>query len=110
MRRFSASELNQHLTQCEAQGREHPLLLDVREPWEFEKCQLKGSILIPMRQIPDALDDLDPNKEIVVICHHGIRSRQVAYYLEQQGFDKLINLEGGVESWAREVDPKMDRY
>lgn len=110
MRRFSASDLKQHLDQCQTQSIELPLLLDVREPWEFEKCQLDGSILIPMRQIPSAVEDLDPEKEIVVICHHGIRSRQVAYYLEQQGFDNLINLEGGVEAWAQDVDPTMERY
>jgi rhodanese-related sulfurtransferase len=106
MRRFSASDLKAHLEQCD----EQPLLLDVREPWEFEKCHLAGSMLVPMRQIPYALEELDQNQEIVVICHHGIRSRQVAYYLEQQGFDKVINLEGGVEAWAQDIDPTMKRY
>lgn len=106
MRRFSASDLKAHLEQCA----EQPLLLDVREPWEFEKCHLAGSLLVPMRQIPYALEELDQNQEIVVICHHGIRSRQVAYYLEQNGFDKVINLEGGVEAWAQDVDPTMKRY
>lgn len=106
MRRFSVTELQAYLNQYI----EQPLLLDVREPWEYEKCRLGGSILIPMQQIPTALDNLDPNKETVVICHHGIRSRQVAYYLEQQGFDNVINLEGGVEAWALDVDPTMERY
>lgn len=108
MRRFSASDLRAHLEQVS----EQPLLLDVREPWEFEKCHLAGSMLVPMRQVPHALEELelDQNQEIVVICHHGIRSRQVAYYLEQHGFDKVINLEGGVEAWAQDVDPTMKRY
>ncbi len=87
-----------------------PFLLDVREPWEFEKCHLAGSELVPMRQIPMAAEDLDPEKETVVICHHGIRSRQVAFYLEQQGFKNVINLEGGVEAWAQDVDPTMNQY
>ncbi|MGD8925795.1 MAG: rhodanese-like domain-containing protein [Thioalkalispiraceae bacterium] len=106
MRRFSALDLKSYLEQCE----QPPLLLDVREPWEYEKCHLAGSMLIPMREIPDSLAELDQQNEIVVICHHGIRSRQVAYYLEHEGFDKVINLEGGVEAWAQDVDPTMQRY
>lgn len=88
------------------------MLLDVREPWEFDRCHIAGSELIPMQQIPTAVEQarLDPAREIVVICHHGIRSRQVAYYLEHFGFTKLINLEGGVEAWAQDVDPTMERY
>lgn len=108
MRRFTPKDLQAYL----AEQPEPPLLLDVRELWEFETCRLEGSQLIPMRQVPDAVqaEELDPNQEIVVICHHGIRSRQVAYYLEHQGFDKVINLEGGVEAWANEIDPTMPRY
>lgn len=88
------------------------MLLDVREPWEFDRCHIAGSELIPMQQVPHAVEQeqLDPNREIVVICHHGIRSRQVAYYLEHLGFTNLINLEGGVEAWAQDVDPTMERY
>jgi rhodanese-related sulfurtransferase len=106
MRRFSALDLKSYLEQCE----QPPMLLDVREPWEFERCHLDGSVLIPMREIPASLEALDQENEIVVICHHGIRSRQVAYYLEHEGFDKVINLEGGVEAWAQDVDPTMQRY
>jgi rhodanese-related sulfurtransferase len=108
MRRFTPVELQAYL----AQNAKPPLLLDVREPWEYHICQLSGSQLIPMREIPQAVEDgdLDPAQEIVAICHHGIRSRQVAYYLEQQGFDKVINLEGGVEAWANEIDPAMPHY
>ncbi len=106
MRRFSARDLKHYLGRCH----KPPLLLDVREPWEYDKCHLDDSVLIPMRQIPDALDDLAQEKEIVVICHHGIRSRQVAYYLEQNGIENVINLEGGVEAWARDVDQTMQRY
>ena len=106
MRRFSAKELSEYLQDCESS----PFLLDVREPWEFEKCHLAGSELVPMRQIPMAAENLDPEKETVVICHHGIRSRQVAFYLEQHGFKNVINLEGGVEAWAQDVDPTMNQY
>ena len=106
MRRFNATELKAYLDQSTTP----PLLLDVREPWEFERCHIEGSQLIPMRQIPEAAATLDPAQEIVVICHHGIRSRQVAYYLECEGFSNLINLEGGVEAWAQDVDHTMNRY
>jgi len=106
MRRFSASELNRHLQNSS----QPPLLLDVREPWEFDYCHIPGSQLVPMRQVPEIIEDLDPEQEIVLICHHGIRSRQIGIYLETQGFSNVINLEGGVEDWAQQVDPKMKRY
>ena len=106
MRRFSALELHQHLGSRDNE----PLLLDVREQWEFDYCQIDGSVLIPMGQIEYHVDDLDKEQETVVICHHGIRSRHVCYYLEQIGFENVINLEGGVEAWANDVDPKMKRY
>jgi rhodanese-related sulfurtransferase len=87
-----------------------PLLLDVREPWEFDICRLDGSQLLPMGQIHLQLQQLDPGRETVVICHHGIRSRQVAMFLERQGFSNVINLAGGLDAWAREVDLGMATY
>ncbi len=106
MREFSATELHGYLESTSAK----PVLLDVREPWEFDKARIDGSTLIPMRSIPVHLEDFDPEQEIVVICHHGIRSRMVALYLENHGFANVINLTGGVEAWAREVDPHMTTY
>ena len=106
MRHFSPLELQEYLNTAA----ETPLLLDVREPWEFQYCHIDNSKLIPMGEILNVIDELDPEQETVVICHHGIRSRQVAYYLEQQGFSRVINLEGGVERWAQQVDPAMKRY
>lgn len=87
-----------------------PLLLDVREPSEFEYCHIENSVLIPMGDIVHQHTELDVEQEIVVICHHGIRSRQVAFYLEQQNFSKVLNLTGGVEAWAESVEPTMSRY
>ncbi len=87
-----------------------PQLIDVREPWEFDICAIDNSILIPMGQIPAKIDTLDPAQEIVVICHHGIRSAQVCRYLEHQGFDQMINLAGGVDAWAKDVDIDMAVY
>jgi rhodanese-related sulfurtransferase len=89
---------------------ERPLLLDVREPWELAICRIEGSQSIPMQQIPQALAELERERPIVCICHHGIRSFQVARFLEFQGFGRVINLDGGVAAWAREVDPGMATY
>lgn len=106
MREMQAREVKALLDQRESEL----LLLDVREPWEYDTCHIAGSQLVPMREIPAVAGELDPEREIVVICHHGIRSRQVCYYLAQQGFTRLINLAGGVAAWADQVDPTMPRY
>jgi rhodanese-related sulfurtransferase len=106
MRRLSVTEIKTHLEQAAQQ----PLLLDVREPWEFDICQLDNARLIPMRSIPDALADLDQERETIVICHHGIRSRQVAMFLEHQGFSNVINMEGGMAAWASYIDRDMPTY
>lgn len=106
MREYSAKELQAYL---EAAA-EQPLLLDVREPWEFDKARIEGSTLVPMRSIAEHLQDLDPGRETVVICHHGIRSRMVGRFLESQGFSRVINLSGGVAAWASDVDRHMPTY
>jgi rhodanese-related sulfurtransferase len=106
MRDLTPSALNDHLSQANPQ----PLLLDVREPWEYQHVHLPNSQLIPMMQIPAALSQLDQDQEIVVICHHGVRSRQVAYFLEGNGFRSVINLYGGIDAWARDVDPSLPIY
>ena len=107
MQHISPTQLKQRL---DNPNTAQPVLLDVRESWEFEYCHISGSILIPMGHISTSLDRLNPKDEIVLICHHGIRSRQVAYYLEHMGFEHVINLDGGVERWADEVEPQMRRY
>jgi rhodanese-related sulfurtransferase len=97
-------------TLLSATGATPPLLLDVREEWEFSICQIEGSRNIPMSAVPAAVPGLDRAAATVVICHHGIRSAQVAHYLERCGFTNVINLEGGIDAWAREVDPSMSTY
>jgi len=106
MREFSAVELKQYLDTTQPA----PLLIDVRQPWEYDVCQLENSHLIPMSQIPEKLSELDKEQETVVICHHGIRSRSVGRYLEQAGFTNIINLSGGVAQWAKSVDTLMPTY
>jgi rhodanese-related sulfurtransferase len=87
-----------------------PMLLDVREPWEFDICHIDGSTNLPMSQIPARLEELQDSGEIVLICHHGIRSMQVAGFLQRAIDAELINLDGGVDAWAREIDPDMALY
>ena len=106
MREFTASELDAYLRESERK----PLLLDVREPWEFDKAHIEGSTLVPMRQIGDHIPALHDAEEIVVICHHGIRSRVVCRFLESEGFSNVINLAGGVDAWARFVARQMPTY
>lgn len=103
---YSPRELKAHLEVAEPE----PVLLDIREPWEYERCHLPKTTLVPMRQVPGLLHDLDPDREIVVICHHGIRSRAVAGYLAKHNFTKVINLSTGMDGWAKEVDPSMPVY
>lgn len=85
-------------------------MLDVREPVEFALCRITGSRLVPLGELPTRLEDLDPDAEVVCICHHGIRSARAAALLSRAGFHRVWNLSGGVERWAREVDPTMPRY
>ena len=91
-------------------ARGQPVLLDVREPWEFQTCKLEKAVLIPLREIPARAGELASGTEIVVICHHGGRSMQAALFLERQGFAGVHNLTGGMDAWARQVDPAMPVY
>lgn len=91
-------------------ARPRPLLLDVREDWEFATCKIDGSTQIPMNTIPARLQELDEDAEIVCICHHGARSMSVAAFLERNGFTKVTNLSGGIHAWAAQVDSTMPTY
>lgn len=107
MRHIRATELKAWL---QDEQRAQPLLLDVREPWEFDRCHIAGAELLPMSVLPGRYTELDPAREMVVICHHGVRSFHVARFLEHNGFEKVINLTGGVDAWAKEVDAGMPTY
>jgi rhodanese-related sulfurtransferase len=107
MREISAPELAAWLADA---SRARPLLLDVREPWEYEKARIEGAQLVPMREVPARLKEIDPQKDVVAICHHGGRSRQVALFLEKAGYIKIHNLAGGVDAWSRTVDPTVPLY
>lgn len=106
MRHMSAVELKAWL----AGARGPVALVDVREPWEFEKCRIEGARLVPLAQLPARLSELDPGRPTVVICHHGVRSLRAAAYLEHCGFGDVVNLSGGIDAWARTVEPGMAVY
>lgn len=97
------------LHQWQQQGRDF-LLLDVREDDEVRLVSLPGHIHIPMNLIPLRHNELPDTRPIVVYCHHGRRSLQVALFLQQVGFEDLYNLDGGIEDWAQQIDPTLPRY
>ena len=87
------------------------LLLDVREPWEFDTAHIDGAKLMPMGDVPSrAHQELDPDAHIVVLCHHGVRSMNVTVWLRQQGFENVQSMRGGVDAWSRRVDAKVPLY
>lgn len=86
------------------------VLLDVREAWESDVCRMPGSIAIPLGEIPSRAEELSRDAEIVVLCHLGNRSQHAASYLQRAGFTRLSNLVGGIDAWAREIDPQMPTY
>lgn len=86
------------------------LLLDVREPHELAIASVAGVVHIPMGQVPERLAELDPAREIVVLCRSGGRSLQVARFLESRGYGSVANLTGGTLAWSRDVDPTLPTY
>lgn len=86
------------------------ILMDVREPWEFALAKLDGSVLIPLASLPQSLDKLDRQAEIIAYCHHGMRSADATGFLLQQGFPNVKNLIGGIDAWSAQVDPAVPRY
>jgi rhodanese-related sulfurtransferase len=86
------------------------ILLDVREDKELLICRIEGATHIPMNDIPRRVGEIDPRKEVIVFCHHGRRSYQVAAFLKQQGYPIVRNMAGGIDAWSVEVDPSVPRY
>lgn len=87
-----------------------PTVLDVREPEEIQIARFPGALEIPMGEVPARIRELDPDRAIVVVCHHGMRSAHIAGYLVQQGFERVSNLSGGIDAWALLVDRSIARY
>ena len=102
---ISPAELDERLKRGE-----ELLVVDVREAQEYAIAHIEGARLLPLSRFPEWAETLNPDEEIVFICHHGIRSAQVCAFLSKQGFKKLYNLEGGIDAWSCAVDPGVPRY
>jgi adenylyltransferase/sulfurtransferase len=89
---------------------ENLVLLDVREDWEFSLAKIEGSILVPLGTLPQSLNRLNRESEIIAICHHGMRSADATNFLLQQGFSNVKNLVGGIDAWSTQVDGAVPRY
>jgi rhodanese-related sulfurtransferase len=111
MKQLSGPDL---LGMASAAGAPMPLLLDVREPWEFALAAIRIDGLqtrsMPMNSVPELFGELDPTQPVVCICHHGARSAQVVAFLERQGFEAAYNLAGGIDAWSLQVDSNVPRY
>jgi rhodanese-related sulfurtransferase len=86
------------------------LLLDVREDFEREVAAIEPSVHVPMQQVPERLREIPHDRTVVVYCHTGVRSAMVAGYLSTHGFEDVASLQGGIDRWSRDVDPKVPRY
>lgn len=87
------------------------VVLDVREPEELALAALPGVLHIPMQQLPQRVNELPRDRDLAVLCHHGMRSNHVVAWLrELQGFQRVQNVEGGIDAWSSEVDPGVPRY
>ena len=109
MRDFGYASLTPRELVEKLAGGEKPVLLDVREPWEYERARIWGSRLVPLADLQDRLHELDPGAETVVICHHGLRSAHATRFLDHSGFRNVYNLEGGLDAYS-EVDGSVPRY
>jgi rhodanese-related sulfurtransferase len=89
---------------------ERPVLLDIREAWEYATAHIDGSKHVPMNELPARVSELDPADHIVVLCHAGVRSARVTEWLRQNGFEKVQSMSGGIDRWSRTVDPTVPLY
>ena len=103
-------EISPHALKQKLDEDESILLLDVREPSEYDIVHLEGARLIPLNTLPQHIDSLPSDQDIVVYCHHGQRSLYATAYLHQNGFTDAKSLAGGIDQWAAEIDPTLDRY
>ena len=94
----------------ELAGPNPPLLIDVREPWEAELVSIPGSVLIPLGELPERMTELDSDADIVLYCHHGMRSDRALQFLQRMEFSRVRHLTGGVDAYAVKVDPSLARY
>lgn len=102
---ITAQQLKQML-----ESKEDLTLVDLRPAWEQQLCAIDGSMNVPMDDLPMYMHDLPQDKTIVMVCHHGSRSRQAAAFLKGCGYNKIVCLSGGIDTWAKDIDKEMKRY
>ena len=102
---MTALELNEYIA-----NNSNIVLIDVRETWEYNVAYIKDSIHIPISEIQNRMHDFNEDETIVFICHHGVRSRMVGNYFQQNDYENIINLRGGIDYWAKTVDNQMAVY
>jgi rhodanese-related sulfurtransferase len=87
-------------------------LIDCRQPGEHAICRIEGAVLIPLPEFPEYFGDVEvePDRRVVIYCHHGVRSLNAAAYLRQLGFKGAVSLAGGIDLWSQRVDPGVPRY
>ncbi len=85
-------------------------IVDIRQSWEHKICHIDGSLLLPMDELPARLSELPMDRPLVIVCHHGMRSFHATMWLRQNGFPQAMNLAGGVDAWAAQIDSSMARY
>jgi rhodanese-related sulfurtransferase len=86
------------------------LLVDVRQPWEFDLCRIEGAKLVPLDALSSSITEIAAADDVIVYCHHGRRSLDAVVFLRQQGVEGARSLAGGIERWSAEIDPKVPRY
>lgn len=86
------------------------LIIDVRQAWELNRSRLAQAVHIPMDDIPDSLDRIPQDTPVVIMCHHGTRSAQVTQWLRAQGYQNVLNMEGGIDGWSHQVDSSIPLY
>ncbi|MGY0194643.1 rhodanese-like domain-containing protein [Leptothrix sp. BB-4] len=113
MQQLTVAQITTQLAQWRAEGRQ-PVVLDVREAWECATASLQDVgvpvVAIPMQEIPSRLAELPRDEPILTLCHHGMRSLQVALFLDRQGYPQTYNIMGGIDAWSVQVDPSVPRY
>ena len=102
---ITAKEVSERITRGEKM-----LLVDVREPWEYDRCRIPGAKLIPLGALPANLKTLLDADDVICYCHHGMRSLDAAVWLRQQGVESAKSMAGGIERWSVEIDPQVPRY
>lgn len=115
MQSIQPAQINDWLTHSQGQAPGvTPVVLDVREPWEMQTASVKTDgfelVAMPMRSVPARYLELDRDRPIACLCHHGARSAQVAHFLMQNGFSAVVNIHGGINAWSQQRDPGVPTY